>query len=75
MNNNNKCDSMKDTDKPDTFGLLVFLMSLLCMMTVTIAIMNVRLAILIVVSLGIMAVSITIYCFKFYLMTSGKSKK
>ena len=71
MNNNeDKGDSMKGITKLDVYGVIILLMTLISVL----AIMNERLAILIVVSLGIMAVSITIYSFILYLMTLSKSK-
>lgn len=71
MNNNeDKGDSMKDITKLDVYGVIILLMTLISVL----AIMNERLAILIVVSLGVMAISITIYSFIVYLMTSDKSK-
>lgn len=71
MNNNeDKGDSMKDITKLDVYGVIILLMALISVL----AIMNERLAILIVLSLGVMAISITIYSFIFYLMTSSKPK-
>lgn len=71
MNNNeDKGDSMKDITKLDVYGVIILLMTLISVL----AIMNERLAILIVLSLGVMAISITIYSFILYLMTSSKSK-
>lgn len=71
MNNNeDKGDSMKGITKLDVYGIIVLLVTLISV----IAIMNERLAILIVVSLGVMAISITIYSFILYLMTSSKPK-
>ena len=71
MNNNeDKGDSMKDITKLDVYGVIILLMTLISIL----AIMNERLAILIVVSLGVMAISITIYSFIIYLMTSVKSE-
>lgn len=61
---------MKDISKLDVYGVIILLMVLISIL----AIMNERLAILIVLSLGVMAISITIYSFVVYLMTSGKSK-
>ena len=61
---------MKDISKLDVYGVIILLMTLISVL----AIMNERLAILIVVSLGVMAISITIYSFIVYLMTSDKSK-
>lgn len=71
MNNNeDKGDGMKDITKLDVCGVIILLMTLISVL----AIMNERLAILIVLSLGVMAISITIYSFIVYLMTSDKSK-
>lgn len=61
---------MKDMTKLDVYGVIILLMTLISVL----AIMNERLAILIVVSLGVMAISITIYSFILYLMTSSKPK-
>lgn len=69
-NNKDKGDGMKDITKLDVYGVIILLMTLISVL----AIMNERLAILIVVSLGVMAISITIYSFIVYLMTSDKSK-
>lgn len=69
-NNKDKGDGMKDITKLDVYGVIVLLMTLISV----IAIKNERLAVLIVLSLGVMAISITIYSFIVYLMTSDKSK-
>ena len=69
-NNEDKGDSMKDITKLDVYGVIILLMVLISIL----AIMNERLAILIVLSLGVMAISITIYSFILYLMTSSKPK-
>lgn len=69
-NNKDKGDGMKDISKLDVYGVIILLMTLISVL----AIMNERLAVLIVLSLGVMAISITIYSFTLYLMTSGKSK-
>jgi hypothetical protein len=71
MNNNeDKGDSMKDITKLDVYGVIILLMTLISV----IAIMNERLAVLIVLSLGVMAISLTIYSFVVYLMIIKKSK-
>lgn len=71
MNNNeDKGDSMKDITKLDVYGVIVLLVTMISVL----AIMNERLAVLIVLSLGVMAISITIYSFIVYLMTLDKSK-
>ena len=69
-NNKDKGDGMKDITKLDVYGVIILLMTLISVL----AIMNERLAILIVLSLGVMAISITIYSFILYLMTLDKSK-
>lgn len=69
-NNKDKGDGMKDITKLDVYGIIVLLMTLISV----IAIKNERLAILIVLSLGVMAISITIYSFILYLMTSSEPK-
>lgn len=69
-NNKDKGDGMKDITKLDVYGVIILLMTLISVL----AIMNERLAILIVVSLGVMAISITIYSFILYLMTLSKPK-
>lgn len=61
---------MKDITKLDVYGVIILLMTLISIL----AIMNERLAILIVLSLGVMAISITIYSFVVYLMIIKKSK-
>lgn len=71
MNNNeDKGDSMKDITKLDVYGVIILLMTLISVL----AIMNERLAVLIVLSLGVMAMVLTIYFFIVYLMTIKKSK-
>ena len=69
-NNDNKGDSMKGITKLDVYGVIVLLVTLISV----IAIMNERLAVLIVLSLGVMAISLTIYSFVVYLMIIKKSK-
>lgn len=69
-NNKDKGDGMKDISKLDVYGVIILLMTLISVL----AIMNERLAVLIVLSLGVMAISITIYSFILYLMTSSKPK-
>lgn len=61
---------MKDITKLDVYGIIVLLVTLISV----IAIMNERLAVLIVLSLGVMAISLTIYSFVVYLMIIKKSK-
>lgn len=74
MNNNeDKGDGMKDITKLDVYGVIILFILLMTLISV-LAIMNERLAILIVVSLGVMAISITIYSFVVYLMIIKKSK-
>lgn len=71
MNNNeDKGDSMKDITKLDVYGIIILLMTLISV----IAIKNERLAVLIVLSLGVMAMVLTIYSFVVYLMIIKKSK-
>ena len=71
MNNNkDKGDGMKDITKLDVYGVIILLMTLISV----IAIMDERLAVLIVLSLGVMAISLTIYSFVAYLMIIKKSK-
>lgn len=67
---NKKGGSMKDITKLDVYGVIVLLVTLISV----IAIMNERLAVLIVLSLGVMAISLTIYSFVVYLMIIKKSK-
>jgi hypothetical protein len=67
---NKKGGSMKDITKLDVYGIIVLLVTLISV----IAIMNERLAVLIVLSLGVMAISLTIYSFVVYLMIIKKSK-
>lgn len=69
-NNEDKGDGMKGITKLDVYGIIVLLMTLISV----IAIMNERLAVLIVLSLGVMAISLTIYSFVAYLMIIKKSK-
>lgn len=69
-NNKDKGDGMKDITKLDVYGIIVLLVTLISV----IAIMNERLAVLIVLSLGVMAISLTIYSFVVYLMIIKKSK-
>lgn len=67
---NKKGGSMKDITKLDVYGIIVLLVTLISV----IAIMNERLAVLIVLSLGVMAISLTIYSFVVYLTIIKKSK-
>lgn len=69
-NNKDKGDGMKDITKLDVYGIIVLLMTLISV----IAIKNERLAVLIVLSLGVMAMVLTIYSFVVYLMIIKKSK-
>lgn len=69
-NNKDKGDGMKGITKLDVYGIIILLMTLISV----IAIKNERLAVLIVLSLGVMAMVLTIYFFIVYLMTIKKSK-
>lgn len=69
-NNKDKGDGMKGITKLDVYGVIILLMTLISVL----AIMNERLAVLIVLSLGVMAMVLTIYFFIVYLMTIKKSK-